>query len=904
MLTETTHDCQHADTRYPVEIVRADDLAGLWASGEVVAIDAEWDWDRLPSGNARSKFLTSQYAWGVGSKPDVLAIWDPEYPHPKDCHFPGVKLLLANPEEVNPVKMGMAPAKTKINLAMFYSPKDVEVTIGKDNHRELLKNGVIHKSRKLNGKFSLEGVEYRLIDAIGTANSTLERFMESVGITSPVKSLSKGHDKSNMEAWIIDDPATFLDYAVGDVYYLKLALEKRTRQINQLVSDSLDFNPMYAYPWESGDRLPMSSGALVSDTFEKFLSRYYGEVIAHYGRKTKYASNKMQKVFQHGVDTGKVNLANLRSYPARFNTEGVEFFHPLSSTSIPAQGYFFSGENGSGLFNAVVYGGRCVNEYPERSVIRNVFDVDLNSCYGSALESLTFPIGTPRVLSYPSHVLKRITLGDFLRKHESELVPNLWTITVSGSLSFDQDLIASKLGVDELTIKRDLVKMDSPEDELTVDTEHLSGNMVHLYREIHLGCITTEILNTIRAVASKAELKEFMALQVVTAQWFARSEECPVGELPDLDKRPHAWVPVPLSEFIGKFLATRKEYKARAKSPDLTPQEKEDADNLQKGLKLFINTCYGVFASPYFRVGSALLANVITAKARTGAWMLAKSLGSVQSITDGGAYSNDGVRFITGNKLPGFHSLAKYDRSNSHRSIRVGRLYEDFEVGRALCYGDSNSQKAFEGHALNHVNTFWGNYGLSLPFTTEHKYEHTCDEMAYWGAANYLMLGVKPGTGKQSEHGEYVFKCRGTQDQTDGTPHLKEIEMWVRLNRIPPTELFVRDGKLVQPFGKKKSQIGVSEYVKTAVKFDVEGLLPGDEKVSLEPLRLNDNHVLMETATQWNNREREYSRDVRKHNTLISECLDHVPLFGAYKNNAVSKRGVIIKLYPELYTLL
>jgi hypothetical protein len=57
-------------------------------------------------------------------------------------------------------------------------------------------------------------------------------------------------------------------------------------------------------------------------------------------------------------------------------------------------------------------------------------------------------VGLPTVVANTTKQ-KRQTLKQFLKKHENDLHDNLWTIIISGNLTFDQDLIYSKLTTTE-----------------------------------------------------------------------------------------------------------------------------------------------------------------------------------------------------------------------------------------------------------------------------------------------------------------------------------------------------------------------------------------------------------------------------------------------------------------------
>src|SRR5262249_43372750 len=108
-------------------------------------------------------------------------------------------------------------------------------------------------------------------------------------------------------------------------------------------------------------------------------------------------------------------------------------------------------------FNALVQGGRCLNENPYEYETGPGLDVDIAGCYGESLRQMILTIGLPTGWSYPTNEV-RPTLGEWLKRHEGNLVPGLWTCVVRGNLTFEQDLIFGKL-----VKARDIRKADRPD---------------------------------------------------------------------------------------------------------------------------------------------------------------------------------------------------------------------------------------------------------------------------------------------------------------------------------------------------------------------------------------------------------------------------------------------------------
>jgi hypothetical protein len=710
-----------------------------------------------------------------------------------------------------------------------------------------------------------------------------------------------------MNEWIANDPESFADYILGDTE-LEPALQLRVEQVNSMVEKALGFDPRFSSPaiHNGSNPLPLSSGSLVSSVYELWLSHNYPEVVAAFGLHTKYTSNTAQLKFFDWYESEKAEPETLKKYPTDYKKEGVQYFHPISTSSIPYIGWAHADESSSGLFNAVVYGGRCVNEDPMRVMIAKILDIDLSSCYGNALRNFTAPIGKPSILKYPSYVTKRDTLGGFLKMYGGQLVDDLYQIYVKGKLNFDVDLLASKLEVDEVSILRDIRKLSSKDgddidssDGHTVDLAHVSGTMVHLKNEVKYAVITSRLLNLMKKVASKPEWKSLMELEIVTASWYSKKnrvldpEDCEEA----LETNEFTWFGVSLEGFVGSFIKARKAEK------NLSTADNDVHDLTQKGIKLFINTTYGCLASPYFRMGNTILANNITAMARMGAWMMAKSLGSVQSITDGGMYSYDTVRYLkSGDKLPSLHTLSDYQRLNTHRSVKVAQLDTEaivpggFEALRQHLHGFAKEKKGcdeFETMMLTHINNFWGNYGLTLPFNIEHKLENTGDKASYFGSGDYLIIGTLKGE---------TFKSRGSRNQIDGSKHVKYYWLKALLGEYPIEQLYLVKNQLSQPYSITTKLIGVTQYQKSPDKYDYQQALPGDEEINHSPFRPNLNHVMVGTEKEWLTREDTQNRLSRKHQR---ELLDNsTTCYGIQKHKAPTQRGTVAQLFPGLYAYI
>jgi hypothetical protein len=448
---------------------------------------------------------------------------------------------------------------------------------------------------------------------------------------------------------------------------------------------------------------------------------------------------------------------------------------------------------------------------------------------------LDYPIGVPTVLSFKPNE-RRPALWEFLHRWEGELVPGLWQVIVRGPLPFEQDLIPSTI----LTAER---VAGAPR------RGELEGHFAFLRREIVNGVITADVLNAVRRVATNTERRAFLGLEVVTACFYRASDRrdmnawvdgvlaaedggvracCDPGERPD--QRPTLWHGVPLEGFISRLVDERRRLKARARGGD------PGAGPRDAVLKLLVNTLYGDLASRHVELGSVVLANNITARARVGVWMPAKALGLRQTITDGGFYCPDAVPHWQG-KRPGLASLSNLERWAVARDRR--RTWQPLGARAwtpGVCPDDADAV------ARQHVCAFWGPYGPQLPFALEHKRDHAFLAAAYWSKADHAF---------QLPDGRRILKTRGKKPPRPGeTEHPRRVLLNTILDGgdAYPSELNYRRGEILK-IGRYLQALESKGYGW------LDGLRPGDTvPPRRHTARDNNTHVPLLTAAEWKQR--------------------------------------------------
>ena len=839
-----------------------------------------------------------------------------------------------------------------INIFMYYSPRDITATLmTREKFKELVISEEISKKRNINGKYKSEeyGVTLKFIDLIGAFNSSLDGAFDLVGLENKTKDLIPKEMKSKMNKVIKEDPDRFATYAMGDTKDLFKLWQLRVEQINKIVENSLGFNPGYTV-----DNCARTSGKLVSETFLQWLDRKYPalmiaiEFLSHVptnisfkrnifaSQLTKQAENILEngliKLLKNKKDFDYFTASDLRNKYLKSNSKKHgQSISGLARGSLPALGML---SNNSQSLNAIVNGGRCNNEHPREFQIEDVLDIDMSSCYGTTLRDLDFPIGRPKNVECTKKYKgksKPMTLGDVLKKYEDKFVDGLWQLVLESPkdengkpilLTFEQDLLYSKLGVTPESVRSDLRKDVGDEicDDTTelsdlIDFKHVDGDFKLLRSEFKNVILTSHSLDIIKKVSKKKELTQILNMNVVAGVYYDKGDKVEPEKLFDilvdpskrgdyhiskedsnytLDNRTTKWTQVPLEEFIGKFI----DYRGVVKKKKECQGDKYDVE--QTAVKLFINTLYGCLASPYFPIGNAILANNITDKARCGVWMISKALGTVQSITDGGAYSNNNVRFFkTGvsrfdNYKPGLHDLSDYERLNNNRTIKTGKLIDDFP-NLYSCLNDKKTREKLDEYALKHINKFWSVYNktpnnkLELPFSVEHKYENTCERMIYGNSSDYLMLNPVKAT-KVAEINNLEIKNIVSENEIDKlnkenviTPYTIKVRSAKQDDHVNKKWLFYLAGliKKPDPSYEYTQIIGIGQ-LKEALKSAntptwANYLVPGETLSRTTTHKPNTSKIqpvsneeeYKSRKKRKNNRDRRYKKEWAEDNTVV-----------------------------------
>jgi hypothetical protein len=883
----------------------------LFSTARHITVDAEWCWQRRDGMNKAVPLSVQLALRDADNQPlGVIVVLDETLPQPSsnplntlaEVHPYHGKPLVVVPASRDTIQNGVLRlfnlSSCPHTLTLYYSLKDVEFCVGDELIRALLVGDQrkINKKRNINGTFTFGKVTFKLLDRIGMFNSSLEAAIRGVGIDPLGKDLVKTWStryndtniKSRMDVVAMNHADEFLTYAIGDVVDLDFAVSKRIEQVNTIVADAFGFNPGFTF-----ENIPGSSGKFVWEVFKRFLMHKYPRLYRKTFQYTDSFSHKDAVSVQY---LRKLDVDKYDKEYTRLNERGT-IIHGLAMGSIPNMARI---GRDTGVYGAVVHGGRCVNEDwrldETTQRINNVIDVDLSSCYGTALEGFRFPIGIPTIIAC-ANTKQAMRLGEVLDKYGNELVPGLWVAYLEGLLPFDQDLIISKYGLSAASIMQKILgrNYDSDETSSDVDVAHIKGDFVLTTQQINLGVLTDASLKVLKAVCTNTEWAAIRDLRVPCLIYYPRNQEMTHKEFTShkvgdydyglhhqiIDPRSRAWTSIGLNEFISPLKTLRGTYKRAMKQAkiDGDTEKAKELDALQNSLKLIINTTYGCLASPYFPMGNTIVANNITDKARVGAWMMSKALLTKQSITDGGACSADEVAYLKPDvPLPGLDTLARRSRLVSHRSVVVKPLNPDIPgLVRDWLLTDNrlNPDRVAELNRIvtDHINAFWSRYNLTMPFSIEVKEDHSAEFMVYRGKADYLLINtIKSSNIRQLPNGEsvtYVRKTRGVDNESDASA----VHLWT----LAYPEFFSFDNCVTV----QSETMGVNQF-KAIGQFDYPAT-PGDEVFTVKTYLPNpwrgyvatdeDTHYRLQDGCekQRTRFKRKYLTDVK---LLISEYQD------------------------------
>lgn len=510
----------------------------------------------------------------------------------------------------------------RLELHLFFSFKDIEFLFAQEfvyrdfvlprinRQRRIYSRRVFTLPFKVKVPNDRDHLEYHklTLDVLDISamqgSGSLGDYAYNAGIEMPTKVYYTPDEKSDMLVQYRKDCKKFEEYALGDVEQLP-AIRLKTNEFYNKVASLIGV--------KERDKWGLTVGRVVSTLFSEWLSNKVETPPEEFYKLTKLAGSK-----------GIVRVADLLQHKGT-------------------------------AYAAMVDGGRAIKEreLPERYVEGILADIDISGCYGNGLLNQSFPVGVPRYV-------EGLTLREFLKKYEKQLVPGLWHARISyDNAPFAQDLLISKEEKEinwDNAIADDSDEVDNYDDDvLPIDVDSDSqrvydASMVLTTRSVSRAIITHDLLQILKHYSSNQEWGWLLDnARIDSALLYLKKDKVKkvkpeMFKAIEYSKRSrgfldacYSWVEVKLSDLLSILLSERKKHKKG------TP--------MNTFLKLIINTIYGCTASSFFSdkgsgCSNAVVGNNITARARALVWCMAKGFHSYCSITDGGVFDvNKVLRF-------------------------------------------------------------------------------------------------------------------------------------------------------------------------------------------------------------------------------------------------------------------
>lgn len=818
------------------------------------------------------------------------------------------------------------PFKINIQVYYFYQIRDLSIAFGPANMEPYYSNnkpGLIIR-RTVTGSLKEEFIYKGLIinyvvavhDISGLENGSLADLMLSCGILQSSKNLMDKY-KSNMFEGFKKETSLFLEYAIGDAYYLYAILDSKVTLFNKMMVDIYKLPQQFLFEKHT---IPLTIGAIINYIWES----YYEYVLLKYRSDFKLAFAK-QSILNQSSTTYTANLdsfkalSNFKSLSELTNSDPNTGSLVLTEDVKPLKGllvkdalefgphqygsirYLISySKNTSSIYNTLRTGGRSVNELPTECFVKHVLDVDISQAYGTELLRGVLPIGRPVIYATASNQ-KGITLGEFLEKNERYFNKHkLFKIVVSGKLKEAScDLLLSKIA--SPTKFQNLIKKFNP---LVPGTAEFASETVLLRKEFVNATITSSLLEIIRNIATNKEKNEFFNLKVITAMYWNDHEA--VDSIDDLaekfladtgvaeydqnmqclkDTRTNAWYPFKLSDFIGPLVKERSRLK---------PLPEIENKAYSNSLKLAINTFYGIITSVFFDINNVVVSDIITSNIRSAAWLLAKALRTRVIITDGGFFTPTEVYYLRLNentKKPGITVFSKYANMDNHKSLYKAPLpginnpsivsfdwvsFFENKLNPSILFPKSENNKpkpypSVDDIIINHVRQFWAAYKIDYYWGLEVKPDNVSLKASYFLKTHYMFLRWNSET---KDYTNLLKKIRGVRT--------RDIEAKLYVNPM----FYLLKAMLMQQTNFKYNFIyetsglfSLAQYRATLIKpksnlpyTSTSNLMPGDYFVKESQFRLNNTHCYIDYFKDYNTRCTRANAKIKMYNPITNQA--------------------------------
>lgn len=410
----------------------------------------------------------------------------------------------------------------KFNLFFFFTLTDLTIAFGYDNMLPYYTGNKKQISRKRNYTGNIVFIdkllyfdfdnnklvsspEFRFDISLNDLSAIdvggLETIMSSCGLDTSKKNLLDDC-KAQMDLALINRTGIFCEYSIQDASVLHQILEIKIASYNTIITDIYKIEDKKALFTKFN--FPLTLGSIVHRMFIVWYKYkiHKNDPIHLLAHAKQSILDKQSGTYGRDIDIFEQLKAcnfitGLRELIDKSETteDNVMLFLKskktfiITPTEYASKKFLLNTSIDSTLpYCALTSGGRTVNEQPEKCSGKKGGDADQKGAYGKGLKKSHLPIGRPRYICNTSNQSPTMKFGKFIYKIAPKTNYNLWKVIVNGNLSFNQDLLFSKvIGTQSITNRINNY------DEHNVRTFEIPGTFALLRKELRNAPITNSL---------------------------------------------------------------------------------------------------------------------------------------------------------------------------------------------------------------------------------------------------------------------------------------------------------------------------------------------------------------------------------------------------------------------------
>lgn len=215
-------------------------------------------------------------------------------------------------------------------------------------------------------------------------------------------------------------------------------------------------------------------------------------------------------------------------------------------------------------------------------------------------------------------------------------------------------------------------------------------------------------------------------------------------------------------------------------------------------------------------------------------------------------------------KNPSFSTLSSYEKLRKHRNVTKTTIEN---ISWKEVFEDETGKRHIElekldEYTMKHVEDFWDNYGLTIPYQTEIKKEHLATQLVAVKKAHYVLerlqiLSTEAETKKKNET-KYIYKFRGVGIRKDD---INENEQQKNNKTLPFWYIVSQDIMQNEENAKTSSQTWeeerettVNDYIDSQQK--ETKTIPGEIIKIIKTFKFTNEDMNVDTEKEYNSLKR------------------------------------------------